>query len=128
MLTLATTVTLFQVKAGEVWLEATAPVITRTATKARTIFFMEWPLFRTLYAKLLIKLLLSVAAPNYLVVPIPQALGSSGAHIGIGNMLTLATATLFWVEGEEVWVEATAPVTTRTATRARTSCFIVGYP
>ena len=67
-------------------------------------------------------------AEPYLVVPIPQAFGSSGAHMGTGSMLTLATVTLFWVEAEEVWVEATAPVRTRTATKARTICFIMGYP
>ena len=58
----------------------------------------------------------------------PQPFGSSGAHIGIGSMLVRATVTLFWVEAEEVWVVATAPVRTRTATKARTICFIMGYP
>ena len=43
-------------------------------------------------------------------------------------MLVRATATLFLVEAEEVCVEATAPVRTRTTTKARTMCFIVGYP
>ena len=58
----------------------------------------------------------------------PQAFGSSGAQLGMGSMPTLETVTLFWVEAEEVWVEATAPVRTRTATKARTICFIMGYP
>jgi hypothetical protein len=48
--------------------------------------------------------------------------------MGTGSMLTLATATLFWVDAVEVWVEATAPVRTRTTTKARTICFIMGYP
>ena len=48
--------------------------------------------------------------------------------MGIGSMLTLAAATLFLVEAEEVWVVATAPVRTRTTTKARMMCFIVGYP
>jgi hypothetical protein len=43
-------------------------------------------------------------------------------------MLTLATVTLFWVEAEEVWVEATAPVRTRTATNIRTIFFMEGTP
>jgi hypothetical protein len=58
----------------------------------------------------------------------PQAFGSSGGQVGTGSMLTLATVTLFFVEAEEVWVEATAPVRTRATTKARTMCFIVGYP
>ena len=54
----------------------------------------------------------------------PQPFGSSGAHMGTGSMLVRATVTLFWVEAEEVWVEATAPVRTRTATKARTMVFM----
>ena len=54
----------------------------------------------------------------------PQPFGSSGAQLGIGNMLVRATVTLFWVEAEEVCVEATAPVRTRTATKARTMFFM----
>jgi hypothetical protein len=48
--------------------------------------------------------------------------------MGTGSMLVRATVTLFWVEAEEVWVVATAPVRTRTTTTARTICFIMGYP
>ena len=58
----------------------------------------------------------------------PQPFGSSGGHIGTGSMLVRATVTLFWVEAEEVWVVATAPVRTRTTTAARRICFIMGYP
>jgi hypothetical protein len=54
----------------------------------------------------------------------PQAFGSSGAQLGIGSTLTLVAVTLFWVEAEEVWVVATAPVRTRTATKARTMFFM----
>ena len=43
-------------------------------------------------------------------------------------MLVFDAATLFWVEAEEVCVVAIAPVRTRTATKARIICFIVGYP
>ncbi len=57
--------------------------------------------------------------------PIPQAFGSFGGHVGIGSMLTRAAVTLFWVEAEEVWVEATAPVKARTTTNARMIVFIV---
>jgi hypothetical protein len=56
----------------------------------------------------------------------PQAFGSSGAHIGVGRALFLATVT-FEVEAEETWVEATAPVRTRAATTARTMIFMA-YP
>jgi hypothetical protein len=58
----------------------------------------------------------------------PQAFGSSGGHVGMGSMLTLATVTLVFVEAEEVWVVAAAPVRTRATTKARTICFIMGYP
>ena len=58
----------------------------------------------------------------------PQALGSSGGQVGMGSMLVRATVTLVFVEAEEVWVEATAPVRTRATTKARTICFIMGYP
>jgi hypothetical protein len=40
-------------------------------------------------------------------------------------MLVRAAVTLFEVEVAEVWVVATAPVTTRTATKTRTICFMV---
>ena len=43
--------------------------------------------------------------------------------MGTGSMLTLAAVTLSLVEAEEVWVVATAPVRTRTATKARTIFF-----
>jgi hypothetical protein len=56
----------------------------------------------------------------------PHAFGSSGAHIGVGSALFLATLT-FAVEAEETWVEATAPVRTRAATTARTMSFIREY-
>ena len=39
-------------------------------------------------------------------------------------MLVRAAVTLFWVEAEEVWVVATAPVRTRTVTKARITIFI----
>jgi hypothetical protein len=56
----------------------------------------------------------------------PQAFGSSGAQLGMGSMLVRATVTLFWVVvAEEVWVVATAPVRTMTATKARTIFFMV---
>jgi hypothetical protein len=41
-------------------------------------------------------------------------------------MRTLLTATLFFAEALEVWVVAAAPVRTRTATKARTMCFMTG--
>jgi hypothetical protein len=57
----------------------------------------------------------------------PQAFGSSGAQLGMGSMLVRAAVTLFWVVvAEEVWVVATAPVRTTTATKARTIFFMVG--
>jgi hypothetical protein len=59
---------------------------------------------------------------------IPQAFGSSGAHIGVGRALLRATVT--WalvVEAEEIWVEAKAPVMTRAATAVRTMSFM-DYP
>jgi hypothetical protein len=54
----------------------------------------------------------------------PQAFGSSGAHIGTGMALFLATVTFEVVEAEEIWVEAIAPVRTRATTVARTMSFI----
>jgi len=63
----------------------------------------------------------------YRPAPIPQAFGSSGAHIGVGRALFFATVTLE-VEAEEIWVEATAPVRTRAATTVRTMSFIIGLP
>jgi hypothetical protein len=54
----------------------------------------------------------------------PQAFGSSGAQVGIGSMLVRAIVTLFCVEAEVVWVVATAPVMTRTATNARIMFFM----
>jgi hypothetical protein len=65
---------------------------------------------------------------NYRPWAIPQALGSSGAQTGTGSMLVRAAVTLFWVEAEEVWVVATAPVRTRIATKARTMFFIEVAP
>jgi hypothetical protein len=58
----------------------------------------------------------------------PQAFGSSGAHIGTGMALFLATVTFEVVEAEEIWVEATAPVRTRATTVARTMNFILDNP
>jgi hypothetical protein len=58
----------------------------------------------------------------------PQALGSFGAQLGMGNMLTRLAAIWFFVEVLEAWVVATAPVRTRTTTNARTICFIRRYP
>ena len=40
-------------------------------------------------------------------------------------MLTRAATTLFWAEAEEICVEAAAPVSTRTTTKARTMDFMV---
>jgi hypothetical protein len=62
----------------------------------------------------------------YLPCAMPQPLGSSGGHMGIGSMLVRATVTLLWVEAEEVWVVATAPERTRTTTKARITSFIFG--
>jgi len=57
----------------------------------------------------------------------PHASGSSGAHIGVGIALVLATATDL-VEAEEIWVEAATPVTTRARTAARIMVFMVHSP
>src|SRR3982750_794240 len=54
----------------------------------------------------------------------PQAFGSSGAHMGVGRALFFARVTLLEVEAEETWVEATAPVRTRATTTARTMVFM----
>jgi len=48
--------------------------------------------------------------------------------MGVGRALFRATVTLEWVEAEETWVEATAPVRTRAATTARTMSFMTGVP
>ena len=51
----------------------------------------------------------------------PQALGSSGGQVGTGiDETTREATTLFWVEAEETWVVAAAPVRTRVTTKART--------
>jgi hypothetical protein len=42
----------------------------------------------------------------------------------MGSMLVRAAVTLLWVEAEEVCVVATAPVRTRTATKARKIVFM----
>ena len=55
----------------------------------------------------------------------PQAFGSFGAHIGTGSMLT-REAVIALALAEAVWVVAAAPVRTRTATKARTTCFMIG--
>jgi hypothetical protein len=57
----------------------------------------------------------------------PQALGSSGGHIGVGRALLRAMLTLELVEAEEIWVEAKAPVTTRAATTVRITNFMDVY-
>ena len=44
--------------------------------------------------------------------------------MGMGIALVLATTTLAWLEAEAIWVEAAAPVRTRTTTKARTMFFI----
>jgi hypothetical protein len=54
-----------------------------------------------------------------------QALGSSGAHMGIGRALLRATLTLAAVEADEIWLEAKAPVMTRAATAVRITSFMV---
>ena len=55
----------------------------------------------------------------------PQPLGSSGAHMGVGRALFLATVILDCVEAKDAWVEATAPVRTRATTTARTIIFMM---
>jgi len=47
--------------------------------------------------------------------------------MGVGRALFFARVTLFEVEAEEIWVEATAPVRTRAATAKRTMSFIFEY-
>jgi hypothetical protein len=54
----------------------------------------------------------------------PHALGSSGGQVGIGSMLVRAEVTLFWVEADDVWVVAAAPVSARTTTRVRIASFM----
>ena len=55
----------------------------------------------------------------------PQAFGSSGAHMGVGRALFFARVTLADVDAEETWVEATTPVRTRATTTARTIVFMI---
>jgi hypothetical protein len=57
----------------------------------------------------------------------PQALGSSGGHIGVGIALVFVNTAVF-VEAEEIWVEAATPVTTRVRTTARIMVFMVRTP
>jgi len=59
---------------------------------------------------------------------IPQALGSSGGHIGTGMALVFATETLVCAEAEAIWVEAAAPVRARTTTNARITVFMRDTP
>jgi hypothetical protein len=55
----------------------------------------------------------------------PQALASSGAHVGIGSALLRATETLaLEVGAAEIWLEAKAPVITRAATAVRMMSFM----
>ena len=42
--------------------------------------------------------------------------------------LVLATAILVWLEADAIWVEAAAPVRTRTTTKARMIVFILITP
>jgi hypothetical protein len=57
----------------------------------------------------------------------PQSLGSLGAQVGTGIKLVRAALICFWLDdAEEIWVEAAAPVRTRTTTKARTMFFIFG--
>ncbi|RZU41202.1 hypothetical protein BDD14_2709 [Edaphobacter modestus] len=44
--------------------------------------------------------------------------------MGVGRALLRATLTFAAVEAEEIWVEAKAPVKTRTATAVRTASFM----
>ena len=46
----------------------------------------------------------------------------------MGRALVLAVAILGWVEAEEIWVEAAAPVMARTTMKARTMFFMMEYP
>ena len=46
----------------------------------------------------------------------------------MGSMLVRATVTLFWVEAEEVWVVAAAPLRARTTTSVRMASFIILAP
>jgi hypothetical protein len=45
--------------------------------------------------------------------------------MGVGRALFFARVTLWEVEAEETWVEATAPVRTRATTAARTMVFML---
>jgi hypothetical protein len=60
----------------------------------------------------------------------PHALGSSGAQVGMGSALVLATIALtvvLEVEADEICVEAAAPVRARTTMKARTIFFTMDY-
>jgi hypothetical protein len=48
--------------------------------------------------------------------------------MGVGIAEVLEAVMVFLVLEEEAWVEATAPVRTRTTTAARTMCFMMDYP
>jgi hypothetical protein len=48
--------------------------------------------------------------------------------MGVGIAETLAAEMVFLLEGEEAWVDATAPVRTRATTAARTMCFMMEDP
>jgi hypothetical protein len=119
-------VTLFWVAAEELCVVAAAPLRARTTTRVRIASFIKAPL--GVSDKFLINKQLQMKRWGYRPWAIPQALGSSGAQTGTGSMLVRVAVTLFWVVAEEVWVVAATPVRTRTTTKARTICFIMGYP
>jgi hypothetical protein len=100
------------VEAEEIWVEAATPVTTRARTTARIAIFID----KFLYNQLLI-----------IYRAMPQAFGSSGAHIGVGRALVLVRTADF-VEAEEICVEAATPVTTRARTTARMMVFMVRSP
>jgi hypothetical protein len=58
----------------------------------------------------------------------PQQLGSSGAHVGTGNILVRATVTLFVGVAEVICVVAATPVRTRVITKAFAIFFIGKTP
>jgi len=62
----------------------------------------------------------------------PQSLGSSGGHIGLGIALVLEIPAVAEAEAEDevafAWVVANAPVRARAMTKARTMFFMVFLP
>jgi len=57
-----------------------------------------------------------------------QAFGESGGQVGVGIALVFEAVMVVWVDAEEIWVEAAAPVRARTTTKARTMFFMTRYP